>query len=359
LALAIGFTACNKEEVDNPPADKSADYSRGTFVINEGLFPNGTGSVTYMSRDGSDIVDGLYQKANENIPLGNNVQSINVYPIGGEHAFITVSNANKVELVNSKTFEKVRTLENITNPRYVEFSTTYGKAYISSWDNSVKVYNLDGTESYGTVATGTGPEKMLEVNDQIWVLNQGGFSIDSTITIIDTETDQVVETIQVYSKPTGIQQDKDGNVWIICSGNGWNGFPQEDDSEGHLVCMDPDDYSIIADISFPTVTEHPEKLVINDERDVLFYNYVDGIYRFEIQINELSESAFIQRPAMFYGLGMDITANIIYASDPLDFLQNGVVYRYDAANGELIDSFEAGIGPGEFYIPPILVKSVD
>jgi len=357
LALVISFTACKKDKEDTPPLDNSAGYSNGIFIINEGAFQTGTGTITYLSRDGSETIDKLYQQANNLIPIGNVAQSMNVYPIGGEDAFISVNNANKVEVVSLKSFQQIQTLENMNTPRYIEFSRTYGKMYISSWDNTVKIFNLDGTESLGQVNVGTGPEKMLEVNDQIWVLNQGGFSVDSTISVIDTETNQLVETIQVYAKPTGIQLDDNGNVWILCSGNGWNGFPGPDDTEAHLICINPNNYNLLKDISFPNSSEHPEKLVINDTKDLLYYNFIDGIYRFDIHDFELAEEAFIPRPYMFYGLGLDSFSNTLYASDPLDYVQNGWIYRYDAFTGAAVDSLEAGIIPGEFFFsPPVVIE---
>ncbi|MCF8378348.1 MAG: hypothetical protein K9H49_02150 [Bacteroidales bacterium] len=355
IAIIMFFTSCTKDNQDTPPPTTPIGYTKGVFIINEGPFQSGTGTVTYINRDATEKTDKLFQQSNNLLPLGNIVQSMNVYPIGGEDAFITVNNANKIEVVKLRTFQQVRTIENITSPRYVEFSKTYGKMYVSSWDNTVKIFSLEGYESLGQANVGTGPEKMLELNDKIWVLNQGGFSIDSTISVIDAASQQVVETIQVYAKPTGIVKDESDNVWVICSGKGWNGFPGADDSKGHLVCINPENYSFIKDLEFPTSSEHPEKLVINTERDMLYYNYPDGIYRFDIHDNELPTEAFIPRPNMFYGLGLDQAVNTIYASDPLDYTQNGKVYRYSGYTGEVIDSLDAGVVPGEFYFTPMLI----
>ena len=144
----------------------------------------------------------------------------------------------------------------------------------------------------------------------------------------------------------GIQKDKNGNIWIICSGRGaWHG----EASEGHLVCIDPVDYSIIYDFEFPGSAQQPEKLTINNDGDILFYNYPGGIYKFEISSSELESSAFIPYSGMFYSLAYDDVENIIYSSDALDYVQNGLVFRFNANTGEMIDSFNAGIIPGEFF----------
>ncbi len=154
--------------------------------------------------------------------------------------------------------------------------------------------------------------------------------------------------MQVYAKPTGIQKGINGNVWVMCSGRGFNGWPVPDDTEGHLLCIDPGDYSILHDFEFPSTSQHPEKLVADNEGEVLYYNYTDGIYKFNVNGGSLEDEPLIARTAMFYGLGFDAVDNVIYASDPLDYVQNGIVYRYDASNGSVIDSLDAGIIPGEF-----------
>ena len=52
---------------------------------------------------------------------------------------------------------------------------------------------------------------------------------------------------------------------------------------------------------------------------------------------------------MYYALGYDPVSGMIYASDPLDYSQNGRIYRFKAADGTSLGSFEAGIVPGSFW----------
>lgn len=348
LACLAGLIGCNTDKNNDNPPDPPVGYGQGIFVINEGPFQSGTGTITFLSVDATGVTHKIFQGANDGKVLGNIAQSMNLETNNKTDAYIAVNNASKIEVVNISTFENIQTIENINTPRFIEFGGN-DKVYISSWDNTVKVLSTVGYEFFGQIDVGTGPERMLKVGNTIWVLNQGGFSIDSTISIINTDTDQVIQTLQVYPKPTGIQQDENGLIWVICSGIGWNGFPGSDDSEGHLLCIDPQDFGIIKDIVFPASDKHPEKLVINKEGDRLFYNYVDGVYRFDIHNNELEYSPFIPRTVMFYGLGLDKKTNSLYASDAVDFVQNGWVYRYDANSGNLTDSIQAGIAPGDFY----------
>ena len=176
----------------------------------------------------------------------------------------------------------------------------------------------------------------------IWVLNQGGFGVDSTISVIDPSTDQVIQTIDLYPRPTGICQDKNGLVWVMCSGKG---YWQNGVTKGHLVSVDPDIFEVQNDFIFPDTINHPESLVIDNQLQTLFYNYANGICNFDINASTLNESAFIHRQGKFYSLGYDEIDDVLYASDPVDFNQNGWVFRYSAESGETIDSIKAGIAP--------------
>ena len=336
--------ACTKDE-ENPPPVTNDGYSNGIFIVNEGPFGNGTGTISFLKRDGSGLTNEIYQKANLSLPLGSIVQSMTVI---GDKAYIVVNDANKIEIASSKTFESIQTLENVSSPRYIK-SGENGKFYVSCWDNTVKIYNTDDTGSIGQINVGTGPEKMLLDDQKLWVLNQGGFSIDSTISIIDITTAQVINTVDIYPKPTGINQDKNGNIWVICSGYGWNGWPDSTDTHGHLICLTPNDYLILKDFEFPTTFNHPEKLEINSAGDVLYYSYPGGIYKHMIDADSLNLTPFINKVGLFYGLGLDINDDMIYGGDAMGFVQNGMVFKYEASSGIMVDSLEVGIGPGEFY----------
>ena len=48
-----------------------------------------------------------------------------------------------------------------------------------------------------------------------------------------------------------------------------------------------------------------------------------------------------------YGMGIEPNSGVVYVSDAIDYVQRGTVYRY-REDGSLINSFQAGIIPGEF-----------
>lgn len=340
IIFLVTLQACKK---DNDTNSEISDYSNCVFVSNEGPFNSGTGTISAKSFVSGKVEHEIFQKVN-NRPLGNIVQSIEVYR---DLAYIIVNNMNKVEVVDAKSFKSIATIDGIVLPRYF-LGISDNKAYISSWDNIVVVVDLNTNSVIKQIQTATGPEKMIKVNDKVFVLNQGGYSIDSVLTIIDCEADTVLGNRIIGEKPSGIQLDKNNNLWIMCSGKGWNGMPDTGNTSGKLVCLDPDNYSVKKEFIFPTIEKHPEKLIVNSEANVLFYNYPGGIYRMEITDNVLPQSPFIQKDNIFYSIAFDKMYNRIFAADVLDFVQNGIVFSYNAVDGMPVDSFNVGIIPGDF-----------
>jgi hypothetical protein len=133
----------------------------------------------------------------------------------------------------------------------------------------------------------------------------------------------------------------------MCSGKGFNGWAQDGDSEGHLIKINPVSHTVEKDIIFPGTEIHPEKLTINKEGTVLYFLYSGGIYQMNVSTH-ISEYTLLVESGNFYNLGYDPVSNLIFASDPVDFQQDGNIYRYSPVDGAMINSVKVGVGPGEF-----------
>ena len=344
--IILVFISSCREKIDKPKIT-SIFEDKGFFILNEGLFNSGTGTIDFYSHTKDSLFQNIFQTKN-NFPLGNIVQS--AYSLDKKYMYIVVNNANKVEIVRQNNFESLNRLENIQYPRYIESS--YNKLYVSAWDNTVKVYNLGDSihpQFKKSISCGIGPERMVKWNEKLFVLNQGGFSIDSTLTVIDTEMDEVIKTISVYPKPTAAVIDKNNKLWIMCSGKGWNGLTQEDDSPAHLVCLDPMTYEVLFDFTFPELSMHPIGLSIEEKGETLYYSYPEGIMTQEINSSILQMNTLFESENMIYGLYFDVENKEILASNPLNYNERGLIYRL-SKEGEIVDSFRTGIIPGNFLI---------
>jgi YVTN family beta-propeller protein len=345
------LSGCRKDSTsDNEGPVKPPDtgqivkppFAEGIFITNEGQFPSGSGSVSFYNRTTGLVQNDIFNEVN-GFPLGSVVQSMEVYD---SLAYIVVNNSGKVEVVNAGTFKSTGTIIGLNSPRYF-LGIDSTKAYVSDWPNTIAVINLQTLSVLKTVSTGTGPDKMLLNGDEVYVINGGGWGIDSSLTLINTHSDQVIKTIAVGKRPTGIVRDASGGIWVMCSGKGYNGWPQADDSEGHLLKINPHLHTIEKNIVFPGTALHPEKLVINKEGTILYFLYSGGIYQMNIASASYEYYALVNN-GNFYNLGYDPFSGFIFASDPVNFQQDGYVYRFNATNGAKMDSVKVSVGPGEF-----------
>ena len=338
IAFLITFISCDKNTDENP----TTAWSQSVFIVNEGPFPTGTGTISAFNRETHEVTNDLFGAAN-GYPLGNIVQSLAVH---GDKAIIAVTNASKIEVVNLEDFKSDTSIEGITMPRYFIGFDDH-KGYISCWDATVKVINLQDYSISQSIQAGSGPDKMVLADDKLFVINSGGLGIDSTVSVINTNDEENIGRITVGHRPSGICTDRNGNIWVLCSG--LYGWPTPEITPGKLVCIDPDSQEILKEFVFPDSVNHPDHLVINKEGNTLYYNHPAGIFAFTVSAPSLNDQPLIDATGYIYGIGYDDKEDIIYAAYPLDFTQNGWVYRYNAADGTLVDSFMVRIAPNGFW----------
>lgn len=345
MLSAVLFFSCEKEET--PAEIVEGQFDHGIFITNEGPFMSGTGTVTFSNPQKAGYIQNLYEAVNQS-PLGNIVQSMTII---NKRGYIVVNNANKLEVVDMTDFKHIATIEGLTLPRYV-VQVNAQEAFVSCWNNTVARISLVDHSILGNIPCGTGPEQMLKAGDYVYVLNQGGFANDSLITVIDIETMSVKTTLNVGVRPSGIVEDKNGLIWVLCAGKGYNGWPQPDDSPGELISINPVGFQItVSDLSFdPSV--HPDKLVINGAGDMLYYLYNSHICKRAVTSKSSQPEAFASHSGSMYALGYDVYRNRLLFSDPVDYVQDGWVYAVDPVSGQKSDSLKAGIIPGNFCFNP-------
>ncbi len=340
LSILFLMVSCNEKDLPAP----YEQFLNSVFVINEGPFQAGTGTISAFNRETGEVTPDLFEMANGR-PLGNIVQSLTVH---GDKAYIVVNNSNKIEVVNLEDFTSVATIENITLPRYF-IGLDEQKGYVSCWDSTVKVINLADYSIINSMPAGNGPDEMLLSGEFLFVINSGGFGTDSTVSVFRTITDEPAGSFTVGHRPAGIRKDMNGNIWVLCSGKGWNGYPSPDDTPAKLVCIDPVSFAILKEITFPGTDNHPDNMIINGDGDILYYNHPEGIFSFPVIASALNNQPFIPGNSIFYGLGYDETEKMIYVTDPLDYAQNGWVCRFNALEGTPVDSIMVGIVPNGFW----------
>jgi len=345
LALAvISITSCQKESFT--PTASEGNYKNGYFVTNEGNFGTGNGSISFISNEG-DVENDVFSQINS-FQLGDVVQSMSII---NEKAYIVVNGSAKIEVASDDSLHYITTINGFSGPRNM-LQVSTNKAYVTDWfSNKVQVINLDNNEIISSIDCGQGPESLCINDNLVYVCNIGGYSVDSTISIIDVDSDMLINTLTVGDKPSGVVIDINNDIWVLSSGAtyfdaNWN---IESETQGKLVKISNGD--IVSSFSFE-LGNHPKGLMINESRDILYFsngnimevcNQCDAIYSFNINDTELPSTPIINRS--FYKTAID--NNYIYGSDAVDYIQNGWSYQYNQI-GILIDSMRVGIIPGGY-----------
>ncbi|MBL4654851.1 MAG: hypothetical protein JKY33_03400, partial [Bacteroidia bacterium] len=306
-----------------------------------GAFLGNNGSISYYNTDSSQLTNSLFETANSRT-LGDVVQSI---AIGGDKAFIVVSNSKKVEVVDLKTFESAGVITGVNYPRYFHV-TSSSKGYIANGSYAGKLYAVDiaSVTITDSINVGNGPEKMVSTSTHLYVANTGGWTTDSTVTVVDLNTDQVTTTIYVGDAPKDLVLDADNNAWVLCSGKtvydtSWTIIAE---TKTKLVKINTSTDTVETTIEIGVEGDHASQLSISADGQTLYY-INNGIYALPITATTEATSVLISE-TNYIGLDIDPETDNIYVTKIPSYTVNGWIFRYKS-DGSMIDSLEVGIAP--------------
>lgn len=150
--------------------------------------------------------------------------------IRGNLGYITNSISNTLQVVNLETRQNEGQPLNLgegTNPYQV--ALVGSKAYVSLLvPNQVAVVDLEGRKVLNKIPVGNSPGGVLATRGKVYVANSNyTFDPDTgrltygpgTVTVIDTQTDTVVTTINVGTNPQDLALDSLGRIHVTCTGD--------------------------------------------------------------------------------------------------------------------------------------------
>ena len=336
LLLLLFATSCHK---DNPPPEPNPDkLGKGIFIVNEGNFNSGNASLTYYETEKKKTTNQLFYKQN-NAPLGDVAQSITIH---GERAYIVVNNSGLIYVINRKAALYEGKITDLVSPRQMTFIDD-NKAYVSDLSSSkITVINPIDLNIIGKIELGRTSEEMLKIGNEIFVANWSAFNqlaTNNQLMIINSLQDILADSISVGIEPNSMVIDKNGMLWVLCSG----GF--ENTEKPSLWKINPGTREIIQIFNFSDINSVPTELEINKAGDKLFF-IKQSVYRMSINDSQLPNEPFIKDIAELpYRLSVDKTTDDIYLTDALDYIRDGLVFRFNS-EGQFLDTISAGIIPG-------------
>ncbi len=344
----ISLMSCMKDDElwENTKPVIKTPY-KGLYIVNEGNYMYGNASLSYYYIESEEVHNDVFFNTNS-LPLGDVAQSM---VIRNGLAYVVINNSGKIYILDANTFEYKGKITGLNSPRYIHFISDT-KAYVTDlYGKSIAIVNPQAMEITGSIDVSTSDnqfyrhstDQMVQFENLIFT---NCWSYDNQILVIDSETDEVVDSIQVQEQPAALVLDNYGKIWTITDGgytmNGTTSTPA-------LIKIDAETREIERTIYFNN-TDHPIELKLNGAGDRLYFLNSD-VYTMDV-ITGSEPELFVESPyetviGGYYGLALDPITDEVYVADAIDFVQQGVIYRY-TSNAEPVDTFKVGIVPGEF-----------
>jgi hypothetical protein len=272
--------------------------------------------------------------------------------VSGERGLVLVDNSttglDKVQIVNSNTFETVATLgtPDIENPREVVIVSS-NKAYVSCWgvnddyaykNGYIAVIDLSTNKVTKKIALANGPENLVYNNGKVFV-GTTTYTTGKALTVISTATDEVSKSVTFTGTAVPIGIDANGKLWV--------------NSGIQALKLNADTYAVESTLNIGTDAKKSAGnfAISSDLKTIYFlltsnYGATGETYKFAITDTQINVTTpFIKR--VFSGLNVDPQQGLIYAAVTPSYTQAGYAVRY-RADGTVVDSLKVGIAPTGF-----------
>jgi glutamine cyclotransferase len=337
--------------MEEPGLNERTNYdfsdSRGLFITNEGNFMYGNASLSYLDLDNNQIYNEVFYKVN-GIPLGDVAQSITVR---NDLAYIVINNSGGIYVIDINNFKLKGIIRGLTSPRYIHFINDE-KAYVSDlYAMEISIVNPKTFKKIGSIDISNGKnqhpsEQMVQYQNFVFT---NAWSYDNKILVLDSDTDKLVDSIEVGIQPTSICMDKNNKIWAITDG-GYEGSPYGYE-EPALYKIDAASRNIEQIIKFEKGDRCAE-LAMNSTKDTIYFIKND-IWKMSVTNPVFPKEPFIKnKNTKYYGITIDPSSSDLYLADAIDYVQPGILYRYNS-NGILDDEYKIGVIPGSFaFVQP-------
>ncbi|MBK7981275.1 MAG: T9SS type A sorting domain-containing protein [Ignavibacteriae bacterium] len=306
----------------------NAQQLKDVYVLSEGGFSAGTSMLSKLNITSQIFTQDIFSPGNIGLyPDGMIIKNDKVYIVeqgsfGGAGKIYKLDTNGTV--INSK--------EVGTNPYSITIAN--GKIYITNGPASrVSVLNENDFSKVKDLTVGVYPQEIISYNNKVFVANNGiwGGASDSTITVIDSETDEVIHNIKVKLNPSSLAITNDGKLLVGCP----SGIIYKVD----LTTFEKVDSFLVTDSGFGN------DIYVDKSSDMIYFksgsNKIIGL-----NLNAGEPKTVVDDPNIIfaYGYSYDYIAGKHYLTDAKDFSSNGTLNVYNN-DGELLNSYNTGIAP--------------
>lgn len=354
LALIGGVLltpGCRKEipmirsEVDYVTMPTAPERIEGFFLVNEGNMGSNKCTIDHFDARTGGYQRNIFPERNPGVvkelgDVGNDIA------IHDDRLYVVVNCSNLVEVMNVHTAEHIGSVT-IPNCRYIVFDGD--RAYVSSYAGPVqidpearpgKVVEIDTRTLTITreVVVGYQPEEMVITGGRLYVANSGGYrypNYDRTISVVDLESFEVVNTIDVAINLHRMELDRFGRIYVSSRGDYYG-------TGSDIYVVDVATERVIGRLGLAA-----SEMCIDDDRLYVIsteWSYTSNSNEVSYAVYDTAEERILSRSfitdgtekqiALPYGLAVNPETKEIYVCDATNYVTPGYLYCF-TPGGEL------------------------
>lgn len=321
-------------------APVTAGGVRGFYLLNEGNMGSNKCTLDFFDCTTGFYHENIYAETNPSVvfELGDVGNDIQIY---GSKLYAVINCSNFVEVMDKTNARHIGEIK-IPNCRYIVFHEGY--AYVSSYAGPVQI---DPNARLGYVAkvdtatlkvvaectVGYQPDEMAVVDGKLYVANSGGYRVpdyDRTVSVIDLETFTETKKIDVAINLHRIKADGYGYLWVSSRGDYYSVG-----SDLFVIDSRTDEVVDTLGIAATELCIDDDKLYlysteysyVNDEEWKISYALIDTKTRQVITRNFITDGTE-KEIKMPYGIAVNPETKEIYVTDAKNYVVRGTLYCF-------------------------------
>ncbi|MFR9534947.1 MAG: DUF5074 domain-containing protein [Rikenellaceae bacterium] len=342
MSLMLTGTATTSYAQGNGLAGITEGYDpkgeiKGFFVLNEGNMGSNKATLDYFDYTTGIYHKNIYAERNPTVTkeLGDVGNDLQIYE---DRLYAVINCSNLVEVMELSTAVHIGSFS-IPNCRFIVFSGSY--AFVSSYAGElqgssarlgyVAKVDLNSLEVVAECSVGYQPEEMVIVGDKLYVANSGGYmwpDYDTTISVIDLESFEQVEQIEVAVNLYHVELDPYGYIWVSSRGDSLS----TPETPSAIYLVDPSSSQVVKSFDLPNNN-------MTLAGDLLYVLGEEGCTVIDTQSQEIIVEDFItdetfDRITVPYGVAFNQEYQELIITDADDYVTPGKLHCY-AADGTL------------------------
>ncbi len=326
----ISLSGCTREEIiiPEPPVVLTTN---GAYILSEGGVNPGSSKLSFYSITKDSFYTNIFSSGILGLfPSGLIFKSNNLF-LTEQGNFGSAGKIYKLDTNGSMLLSQVVG----TNP--YSLAAANNKIYISNGPaGNVSVVDMNSLSFVRNIRVGVYPQEIMAIGNKIFVCNTSlfGGAQDSTVSVIDATTDNVVKTIIVQKDPSSLAITNDNKLLVGCPGQ-----------FGYVYLIDPGSYNKLD--SFLSIDGFGKDIAVDSESDDIFFiSNSNNITKINL-VSRVS-SILLANPSpasvLFYGYNYESVNKKHYVCDAKNFAVAGSLNIYNEI-GALEKIYTTGIAP--------------